>query len=62
MGQAGMNFDCFATLRSHAQEWIFVQLMASAQHSAGDSALVYGKGTEEAAGALFSRERARRSV
>jgi hypothetical protein len=36
------------------KEWIFVQLMASAQHSAGDSTLLYGKSGQEAAELQFS--------
>ena len=39
------------------KEWIFVQLMASAQHSAGDSALLYGKSSEEAELLFSSRAR-----
>ena len=38
------------------KEWIFVQLMASAQHSAGDSTFLYGKSGQEAAELLFSSE------
>jgi Tfp pilus assembly protein PilZ len=55
MGQAGMEFLTVSQRSGRMlKEWILVQLMASAQHSAGDSALVYGKGTEEAAELLFS--------
>jgi hypothetical protein len=57
VGQAGVEF---LTLPQRSQrllkEWIFVQLMASAQHSAGDSTLLYGKSSHEAAELLFSSE------
>src|SRR5713226_5454771 len=54
-GQAGVEF---LTLSQRSErllkEWVFVQLMASAQHSAGDSTLLYGKSGQEAAELLFS--------
>jgi Tfp pilus assembly protein PilZ len=55
MGQAGMEFLTLSQRSARLlKEWIFVQLMASAQHSAGDSALLYGKNGQEAAELLFS--------
>ena len=55
MGQAGMEFLTLSQRSGRLlKEWIFVQLMASAQHSAGDSALLYGKSGQEAAELLFS--------
>src|SRR5450432_3356356 len=47
VGQAGVEFLTLSP-RSERQlkEWIFVQLMASAQHSAGDSAFFYGKSSQ----------------
>lgn len=44
VGQAGLEFLTLSP-RSERQlkEWIFIQLMASAQHSAGDSAILYGQ-------------------
>jgi Tfp pilus assembly protein PilZ len=55
MGQAGVEF---LTLSHRSErllkEWIFVQLLASAQHSAGDSTLLYGKSGQEAAELVFS--------
>ncbi len=62
MGQAGMEFLTLSQRSGRLlKEWIFVQLMASAQHSAGDSALLYGKSSEEAAELLFS-SRARPAI
>jgi hypothetical protein len=55
MGQAGMEFLGLSQRSARLlKEWIFIQLMASAQHSAGESALLYGKSSEEAAELLFS--------
>jgi Tfp pilus assembly protein PilZ len=55
MGQAGMEFLTLSQRSARLlKEWIFVQLMASAQHSAGDSALLYGTSSQEAAELLFS--------
>ena len=56
VGQAGVEFLTLSP-RSERQlkEWIFIQLMASAQHSAGDSAFLYGK-SGEAAELVFSSE------
>jgi Tfp pilus assembly protein PilZ len=55
VGQAGVEF---LTLSQRSErllkEWIFVQLLASAQHAAGDSTLPYGKSGHEAAELLFS--------
>ena len=62
MGQAGMEFLPLPQRSGRLlKEWIFVQLMASAQHSAGDSALLYGKSSQEAAELLFS-SRARPAI
>ncbi len=62
MGQAGMEFLTLSQRSGRLlKEWIFVQLMASAQHSAGDSALLYGKSSQEAAELLFS-SRARPAI
>jgi Tfp pilus assembly protein PilZ len=55
MGQAGMEFLSLSQRSGRLlKEWIFIQLMASAQHSAGDSALLYGTSSEEATELLFS--------
>jgi hypothetical protein len=55
MGQAGVEF---LTLSHRSErllkEWIFIQLLASAQHSAGDSTLLYGKSGQEAVELVFS--------
>jgi Tfp pilus assembly protein PilZ len=62
MGQAGMEFLTLSQRSARLlKEWIFVQLMASAQHSAGDSALLYGTSSQEAAELLFS-SRARPAI
>jgi Tfp pilus assembly protein PilZ len=54
-GQAGVEFVSLSHRSERMlKEWIFTQLMASAQHSAGDSALLYGKSCQEAAELLFS--------
>jgi Tfp pilus assembly protein PilZ len=56
VGQAGVEFLTLSP-RSERQlkEWIFVQLMAAAQHSAGDSAFLYGK-SAQAAELVFSSQ------
>jgi hypothetical protein len=55
VGQAGVEFLTLPRRSGRVlKEWIFIQLMASAQHSAGDSALLYGKSGQEAAELLFS--------
>jgi hypothetical protein len=55
VGQAGVEFLSLAPRSERLlKEWIFTQLMASAQHSAGDSTLLYGKSGPEAAELLFS--------
>jgi hypothetical protein len=55
VGQAGVEFLTLSHRLSRLlKEWIFVQLMASAQHSAGDSTLLYGISSQEAAELLFS--------
>jgi hypothetical protein len=55
VGQAGVEFLTLSQRSSRLlKEWIFVQLMASAQHSGGDSTLLYGKSSQEAAELLFS--------
>lgn len=55
MGQAGVEF---LTLSQRSErllrDWIFIQLLVSAQHSTGDSTLLYGKSGQEAAELLFS--------
>jgi len=55
VGQAGVEF---LTLSQRSErllkEWIFIQLLASAQHSARDSTLLYGKSGQDAAELLFS--------
>ena len=62
MGQAGVEFLTLSQRSGRLlKEWIFVQLMASAQHSAGDSALLYGTSSQEAAELLFS-SRARPAI
>ncbi len=62
VGQAGVEFLTLSQRSGRLlKEWIFVQLMASAQHSAGDSALLYGKSGQEAAELLFS-SRARPAI
>ena len=55
MGQAGVEFLTLSPRSGRLlKEWIFVQLMASAQHSAGESALLYDESGQEAAELLFS--------
>jgi Tfp pilus assembly protein PilZ len=55
VGQAGVEFLTLSQRSARLlKEWIFVQLMASAQHSAGDSTLLYDKSGREAAELLFS--------
>jgi hypothetical protein len=55
MGQAGMEFLTLSQRSGRLlKEWIFIQLMASAQHSVGDSALLYANADREAAELLFS--------
>jgi Tfp pilus assembly protein PilZ len=55
MGQAGVEFLTLSQRSGRLlKEWIFVQLMASAQHSASESALLYGKDGQEAAELVFS--------
>jgi Tfp pilus assembly protein PilZ len=54
-GQAGVEFlNLSQRAERLLKEWIFAQLMASAQHSAGESTLLYGKSSQEAAELLFS--------
>jgi Tfp pilus assembly protein PilZ len=54
VGQAGVEF---LTLSQRSErllkDWVFIQLLASAQHSAGDSTLLYGKNGQEVAGELL---------
>jgi PilZ domain len=55
VGQAGVEFLNLSQRSGRLlKEWIFVQLMASAQHSAGDSTFLYRGGGQEAAELLFS--------
>jgi hypothetical protein len=55
IGQAGVEFLTLPPRSGRLlKEWIFIQLMASAQHSVGDSTLLYGKSGQEAAQLLFS--------
>lgn len=55
VGQAGVEFIALSQRsRRLLKEWIFVQLMASAQHSAGDATCLYGKSGQEAAELVFS--------
>ena len=62
MGQAGVEFSTLSRRSERLlKEWIFIQLLASAQHSAGDAALLYGKSSQEAAELLFS-SRARPAI
>jgi PilZ domain len=62
MGQAGMEFLTLSPRSGRLlKEWIFIQLMALAQHSAGDSTLLYGKSSEAGAELLFS-SRARPAI
>jgi Tfp pilus assembly protein PilZ len=54
VGQAGVEFLTLSQRSARLlKEWIFVQLLGSAQHSAGDSTL-YGENGQEAAELLFS--------
>ncbi len=55
VGQAGVEFLTLPPRSGRLlKEWIFIQLLASAQHSAGNSTLLYGKDGLEAAELLFS--------
>lgn len=55
VGQAGIEFLALSQRsRRLLKEWIFVQLMASAQHAAGDATYLYGKSGQEAAELVFS--------
>jgi Tfp pilus assembly protein PilZ len=55
VGQAGVEFLALSQrARRLLKEWIFVQLMASAQHSAGDATYLYGNSGQEAAELVFS--------
>src|SRR6266478_1952758 len=55
VGQAGVEFLTLSQRSGRLlKEWIFVQLLASAQHSAGDFTLLYGKSGQEAAELQFS--------
>jgi Tfp pilus assembly protein PilZ len=55
VGQAGIEFLALSQRsRRLLKEWIFVQLIASAEHVAGDSTYLYGKGGQEAAELTFS--------
>jgi Tfp pilus assembly protein PilZ len=55
VGQAGIEFLALSQRAKRLlKEWIFVQLMASAEHSAGDTTYLYGKSTQEAAELSFS--------
>jgi hypothetical protein len=57
VGQAGVEFLALSQrARRLLKEWIFVQLMASAQHSAGDATCLYGKSGQEAAELVFSSQ------
>ena len=62
VGQAGVEFlDLSPRSRRLLKEWIFVQLLASAEHSAGEAAFLYGASGPEAAELLFS-SRARPAI
>lgn len=62
MGQAGVEFLAVSQRsRRLLKEWIFIQLLASAEHSAGDAAFLYGANGMEAAELLFS-SRARPAI
>jgi hypothetical protein len=55
VGQAGIEFLALSQRsRRLLKEWIFVQLMASAEHAAGDATYLYGKSGQEAAELAFS--------
>ena len=55
VGQAGVEFLTVSQrARRQLREWIFVQLMASAEHAAGDATYLYGKSGQEAAELVFS--------
>lgn len=57
VGQAGVEFLALSQrARRLLKEWIFVQLMASAEHAAGDSTYLYGKSGQEAAELVFSSQ------
>lgn len=55
VGQAGVEFLSLPSRSARLlKEWVFIQLMTSAQHTAGESALLYGKSVQEATELLFS--------
>lgn len=55
VGQAGVEFLALPSRsRRLLKEWIFIQLLATAEHSAGDAALLLGASGPEAAELLFS--------
>ena len=55
MGQAGVQFLALSQRsRRLLKEWIFIQLLASAQHSSEDPTCLYGASGQEAAELLFS--------
>jgi Tfp pilus assembly protein PilZ len=57
IGQAGVEFLTLSQRSGRwLKEWIFTQLMASAQNYTGDSTPLYGRSDEEAAELLFSAE------
>jgi Tfp pilus assembly protein PilZ len=57
VGQAGIEFLALSQRSSRLlKEWIFAQLMASAQHSAGDANYLYGKSAQPAAELSFSSQ------
>lgn len=62
IGQAGVEFLALSP-RSKRQlkEWLFTQLLGSAQHASEESALLYGQSGAEAAELLFS-SRARPAI
>jgi len=62
VGQAGVEFLALPSRsRRVLKEWIFIQLLATAEHSAGDAALLLGASGPEAAELLFS-SRARPAI
>jgi hypothetical protein len=63
VGQAGVEFSTLSQRSERLlKDWIFIQLMASAQHSAGDSTLLYGKSGHEAAAELLFSAGARPAI
>jgi Tfp pilus assembly protein PilZ len=55
VGQAGVEFLALSQRsRRLLKEWIFIQLLATAQHSAGDESFFQGKSEQEAAELVFS--------